>query len=304
MRVVVALGGNARETAGGGGGDLTDTAVQMAELVAEGHEVVITHGNGPQVGELLLDQEARGPQRHARLPLDVLVAMTQAQLGYRLQLAIEDELVAHDDHTDVVTVITEVIVDVDDPAFHEPTKPIGPKLAEHPDDGRAYARTSDGRWRLLVSSPEPVHIVEHAALRAIIEDGIVPICAGGGGVPVVRDGARLRGVEAVIDKDLASALVAATVDADVLLILTDVPFVELDHGTPEARPLTELTVADAAALRTHFGAGSMGPKVRAAARAASEGRVAVIAGLGDALGALRGVAGTRVVADDDAEVLR
>ena len=299
MRVVVALGGNALEAADVGVG-LTDTAAQLAELVAEGHEVVITHGNGPQVGELLLDQEARGVDRHARAPLDVLVAMTQAQLGYRLQQAIEDELIAHDDHTDVVTIITEVVVHQEDPAFEEPTKPIGPKLSERPDDGRAYVRTSDGRWRRLVASPEPVHVVEHAALRAIIEDGIVPICAGGGGIPVVRDGVRLRGVEAVIDKDLAAVVLARAVGADVLVIATDVENAVVGYGTPEARPIGRTTPTELAALAEegHFASGSMGPKVEAVRQfVAGGGSLAVITTLDRIDEAVDGDVGTAVHPD-------
>lgn len=293
MRVVVALGGHALE-------GLTDTggvgraAVHLADLITAGHELVITHGNGPQVGELLLDQESRGPRRGDPEPLDVLVAMTQAQLGYLLQRDVEDELVSRGDHTDVVTIVTEIEVDEDDPAFLEPTKPVGPTLPERPDDDQPYRRT-DGGWRRLVPSPEPVHLVERRALRAMVDAGIVPICAGGGGVPVVRRRNRLIGVEAVIDKDLSSALVAIDLDADALVVLTDVSHVMLRYGTPEAEPLAELTTGDARALLEQLQAGSMRPKVAAAVRAAEAGMRAVIAGLDDAVAAVEGEAGTVVV---------
>ncbi len=297
MRVVVALGGNALDAPSGAAATrarVGRTASQIARLILAGYELVITHGNGPQVGELLVDQESRPGRERDRLPLDVLVAMTQAQLGYLLQREIEDELVAEGDHTDVVTVVTEIVVADDDPAFAEPSKPVGRWLDERPDDDHPYLQGPDGRWRRVVPSPEPQHLVEHAALRAIVEDGIVPICAGGGGVPVVRDGDRLRGVQAVIDKDLASALVATALDAEALVILTDVPGVERSHGTPDAEVIGHLEPEEAEALLPDLPPGSMGPKVAAAARAAREGRFAAIAALDDALAAVRGDAGTRV----------
>lgn len=295
MRVVIALGGNALEGIEDTG-SVGDTASQLADIVLAGHELIVTHGNGPQVGELLLDQEARGGDRADPLPLDVLVAMTQAQLGYLLQREIEDELVARGDHTDVVTVVTEVVVDVEDPEFERPTKPVGPRYTRRPEDDHDYVELDDGRWRRVVPSPAPRHLVEYQALRAIVDDGIVPICGGGGGIPVVRHGDRLRGVEAVIDKDATSALVASVIDAEALVILTDVANVERGHGTPAAEPIDELTVSEAHALLPGLPAGSMEPKVRAAARAAADGRLAVIARLGDAIAALEGEAGTRVVA--------
>lgn len=293
MRIVVALGGHALEGLSDTGG-VGPAARQLADLITAGHELVITHGNGPQVGELLLDQESRGPDRDDPEPLDVLVAMTQAQLGYLLQRDIEDELVSRGDHTDVVTIVTEVEVDEDDPAFDDATKPVGPAFAERPDDGEPYRR-SDGGWRRLVPSPDPTHLVERRALRAMVADGIVPICAGGGGIPVVRRRNRLIGVEAVIDKDLSSALVATDLEADMLVVLTDVRNVMLGYGTPEEEPLTELTTGDARVLLDDLEAGSMRPKVQAAARAAEAGVRAVIAGLDDAAAAVAGDAGTTVV---------
>ncbi len=297
MRVVVALGGHALEGLSHTGG-VGPAARQLAELITAGHEVIITHGNGPQVGELLLDQEARGAGRDAPEPLDVLVAMTQAQLGYLLQRDIEDELVSRGDHTDVVTIVTEVEVDEDDPAFAAPSKPVGPTLTERPDDGHPYRRT-DGGWRRLVPSPDPIHLIERRALRAMVADGIVPICAGGGGVPVVRRHNRLIGVEAVIDKDLSSALVAADLGADALVVLTDVPNVMLDHGTPDEKPLDELTTGDARILLGRLEEGTMRPKVAAAVRAAEAGMRAVIASLDAAVPAVEGDAGTVVRTGDE-----
>jgi carbamate kinase len=297
VRIVVALGGNAL-----GPPEHTEktrslvrrNAEELATLVVDGHELIIVHGNGPQVGELILDQEARGPERAEPLPLDVLVAMTQAQIGYLLQQALEDELVARDDHTDVVTLVTEVVVDPDDPEFGAPTKPVGPWYENRPAGEHPYVE-SGGRWRRVVPSPAPVHLVERRALRAIVEGGIVPICGGGGGVPVIREPQnRLRGVDAVVDKDATSALIARDLEAEALLILTDVDHVERHHGTDEAEPLHRMTVAEADVMLAELPAGSMGPKVRAARDAASEGRLAVIARLGQALAALRGEAGTRI----------
>lgn len=295
MRVVIALGGHALEGLSDTGG-VGPAARQLAELITGGHEVVITHGNGPQVGELLLDQEARGHDREDPEPLDVLVAMTQAQLGYLLQRDVEDELVSREDHTDVVTIVTEVEVDEDDPAFGDPTKPVGPVFTARPEDDHPYRRTESGGWRRLVPSPEPIHLVERRALRAMVADGVVPICAGGGGIPVVRRRNRLIGVEAVIDKDLSSALVASDLNADALVLLTDVPNVMLHHGTPREEPLTEITTGDARALLPDLERGSMRPKVMAAIRAAESGIRAVIGSLDDAVAAVNGDAGTRVVA--------
>lgn len=300
MKLVVALGGNALDanTRAGERARITRTAQQLGELCRDGHDLVITHGNGPQVGELLLDQEARiGQQRARPLRLDVLVAMTQAQLGYRLQQALTTELRARNDDRGVVAVVTQVLVDAGDPAFSRPSKPIGPRLDERPTGDDSWARTSDGRWRRVVPSPTPQAVVERDALRAIVEDGVVPICGGGGGVPVVASGDRLRGVEAVVDKDATSALIASDLGADVLLILTDVEAVQVGYGTPQARALDRLTSGDAHDLVAagEAGSGSMGPKLLAAARAADEGRTAIIAKLGDAAAALSGESGTTVV---------
>ncbi|MBW3662125.1 MAG: carbamate kinase [Actinobacteria bacterium] len=300
MRLVVALGGNALDanTRAGERARITRTAQQLGDLCLAGHEVIVTHGNGPQVGELLLDQEARiGGGRARPLRLDVLVAMTQAQLGYRLQQTLITELRGRGDGRGVVAVVTQVVVAVDDPAFSRPTKPIGPRYEERPGGSDSWARTSNGRWRRVVPSPRPQEIVERDALRAIVAEGIVPICAGGGGVPVVAAGERLRGVEAVVDKDTTSALLCSDLDAETLLILTDVDAVHVGYGTPDARPLARLTVGDARDLVVsgEAAAGSMAPKLLAAARVVEEGRGAVICRLGEAAAGLAGTAGTRLV---------
>lgn len=301
--LVVALGGNALY----GGSTppnerarrLERTASQLADLVEDGHELVVTHGNGPQVGALLLDQEARADRDGGGLPLplDVCVAMTQAEIGYRIQRAVGRELAMRGMPREVVAIVTQVAVDVRDPAFARPSKPIGPYWDERPVGGGQYLHTEDGRWRRVVASPAPAELVETGAITAMLAAGILPICAGGGGVPVVRDGHRLTGIEAVIDKDATSALLASDLDAEGLLVLTDVPRVVLDRGTPQARSLDELTTGDVEELvRTgQATTGSMAPKLRALARAASEGRWAALGPLERAVATTRGEVGTRVV---------
>jgi carbamate kinase len=306
VRIVVALGGNAL-----GGGEtpaevrerrLATTSGQLADLVEQGHEVIVTHGNGPQVGELMLDQDSRQDDaRGEPLPLDVLVAMTQAELGYRLQQALRHELVRRGLRVPVISLITQVVVDGDDPAFQDPTKPVGPGYHTRPVDGGPYVLTRGDRWRRVVPSPAPQELVERSALLAVLDAGVIPVCAGGGGIPVVRDDGAIVGVEAVIDKDLTSALLARDLDADALLILTDIDRVVRRHGRPDAEPLDELTVDEAESMVADGDAasGSMGPKLVAASRAAREGRLAIIAKLGSAAAALAGTAGTRIVADAD-----
>lgn len=305
MRIVVALGGNAL-----GGGEtpaevrerrLTTTSSQLVDLVDQGHEIVVTHGNGPQVGELMLDQDSRHDDaRGEPLTLDVLVAMTQAELGYRLQRALRQELASRGLRVPVISLVTQVVVDPDDPAFADPTKPVGPGYHVRPKTGGPFVLNRGDRWRRVVPSPLPQELVERSALLAVLDAGVIPICAGGGGIPVVRDGGALVGVEAVIDKDLTSALLAHDLDADALLILTDIDRVVRHHGRPDAEPLDELGVAEAEAMVADGDAasGSMGPKLGAACRAAREGRLAIIARLGAAAAALAGEAGTRIVVDD------
>lgn len=306
MRIVVALGGNAL-----GGGEtpadtrerrLTRTSSQLADLVDQGHEIVVTHGNGPQVGELMLDQDSRKDgDRGEPLPLDVLVAMTQAELGYRLQQALRQELSNRGLRVPVISLVTQVVVDGDDPAFLDPTKPVGPGYHSRPAENGPFVLTRGDRWRRVVPSPMPQELVERSALLAVLDAGVIPICGGGGGIPVVHDDGALIGIEAVIDKDLTSALIAHDLDADALLILTDVDQVVRHHGRPDAEPLTELGVAEAEAMVADGDAasGSMGPKLTAACRAAREGRLAIIAKLGAAAEALAGNAGTRIVVTDE-----
>lgn len=265
-------------------------AAALAELLAAGHSLVITHGNGPQVGLLAL-QAAASPD--APFPLDVLDAESAGMIGYVLQQELgnvmKDRLFA--------TLLTQVKVDPRDPAFGTPTKPIGPvydeatarKLAA---ERRWHIAPDNDKWRRVVPSPKPLEILEAQVLGFLIQHGVVVICAGGGGIPVVElDNGSLTGVEAVIDKDLASSLLARQLEADLLLMLTDVDAVYVDWGTPEARRLGHVKVSDLSA--DVFAVGSMRPKIEAAVEfARATGKPAAIGSLDDAVGIVAGTRGT------------
>jgi carbamate kinase len=299
VRVVAALGGNALLRRGEPAEaevqrrHVEDAAAALAPLAAA-HELVVTHGNGPQVGLLALQAEAYAAVRP--YPLDVLGAESEGMVGYLLDQALGNRL----EGRRVATLLTQVVVAADDPAFAHPSKPIGPlyerEEAERLAAERGFAIAADGlRWRRVVASPEPLEIVEAEAIRLLVEAGVTVVCVGGGGVPVAAapDGT-LHGVEAVVDKDLAAALLARRLDADALLLLTDVEAIELGWGTAEARPLRRATAAELRAL--DLAAGSMGPKAEAAARFAETGGIAAIASLDAAAAALAGEAGTLVTA--------
>ena len=269
------------------------TAAAALAAVAAEHELVVTHGNGPQVGLLALQSEAyRSVEPY---PLDVLGAESEGMVGYLIEQGLRNRLPGRD----AATLLTQVVVDRDDPAFASPTKPIGPvydsaqarRLAAE----RGWAVARDGHtWRRVVASPEPRRIVEIEPIRLLVDAGSIVVCAGGGGVPVVEDARGfLDGVEAVVDKDLAAALLAHEVSADALLLLTDVDAIELRHGTPGATPLREATPAELRSLDLPLG--SMGPKAEAAARfVESGGLLASVCSLSTAAAALTGEAGTLV----------
>lgn len=299
--VVVALGGN---TLLGDHGPWTvdaqrevieRTAGQISDAITAGNDVVLTHGNGPQVGNLLLQQEqaSETPQ----LPLDVLVAETQAQIGYLLQQALDNELT---ESTDFITVVTQVVVDADDPAFENPTKPVGPFYTEPEAAEKSFetrkVSSGDRPYRRVVPSPEPVEIVEQQEISRLVERGNLVIAAGGGGVPVVRDG-DIRGVEAVVDKDNTTQLLASELGAGTLVCLTDVEYAYVNYDTPDQRPLRQVS---SETLRTHldageFGEGSMRPKVEACLRFVEQGgKRAMITSPERLRAALAGEAGTRV----------
>lgn len=307
MRIVVALGGNAilrrgdRGTAAEQRAAVREACGGLAALAAGGHELVVTHGNGPQVGRLML-LESGAPGAIPPLPLDVLGAETQGWLGYVVQQELAAALRRAGAPRSVATVVTQVVVDAGDPAFVRPTKPVGPYLGEEEAarlkaSGVAVGPAPGGGWRRLVPSPRPLEIVEEDPVRALLGAGAVPIAAGGGGVPVVREGNALRGVEAVIDKDLTAALLVRATAADLLLVLTDVEGVIEGYGTPGARAIERLTVARAreGLARGDFPPGSMGPKIEAAVAAVESGAQAVVASLEQAAEAVAGRAGTRVV---------
>jgi carbamate kinase len=280
-RVVIALGGNAMTGADGSATPqaqrdaIREAAGHIAEVVASGVEVVLTHGNGPQVGNLLVKNEMAA---HVvpPVPLDWNVAQTQATIAFTLADELDAALAARGLPQRAAGLVTRTLVDVDDPGFREPSKPVGRYLpraeAEHfVSLGQIWEDRGERGWRRVVASPEPRSVVDSPAIHALAAAGFVVVCAGGGGIPVTddgRDGAALRGVEAVIDKDLTAAILAAELDADTLVIATDVPNVMVDFGTPSQRPLGRVTVAE---IREHaaagqFARGSMGPKVEAALR--------------------------------------
>jgi carbamate kinase len=309
-RVVVALGGNAllrrdeEDTFENAYDSARRAAEKVADIASAGWEVVVTHGNGPQVGRILLQQESARRSVHP-MPLDVCGAESQGQIGYLLQVTIGDVFYERGMERPVAAVLTLTRVRADDPAFENPTKPIGPFYEENEakrlEAERGYVMRPDphGGLRRVVPSPAPYSIVEAPVIRTLVAEGVVVIASGGGGVPVIEEGPRLVGVEGVVDKDLAAAILARDVEASVLLILTDVKNVVKGFGTDLAEPIERLTVAQAGQLLAagEFTAGSMGPKVQAAIEFvdADEGRRAFIGDLEDALEVLAGRAGTTIV---------
>ena len=310
-RLVIALGGNAlmqqgeEETAEAMRASARLAAELIAEIASRGHEVVVTHGNGPQVGRILLQNEA-AREIVEPMPLDVCGAESQGQIGYLLQTTIGDVFYERDMEKPVVTVLTLTRVRPDDPAFEHPTKPVGPYYLEK--DAKRFAEergwhvapSGEGTWRRVVASPHPYSIVEAPVIRQLVESKAIVIAAGGGGVPVVEEGPRLVGREAVVDKDLAAAILARDVGAAALIILTDVDGVYENWADKKARrKLDRLGAGEARALLEAggLGEGSMGPKVEAALNfvEAGGGR-AVIAALTDAVAAAEGGAGTTITA--------
>jgi carbamate kinase len=301
MRIVAALGGNALARRG----EQISADVQRHNLeaaaaalvpLAREHELVLTFGDGPQIGHLLLESEA--DESAAPSPLDVIGAEAVGLIGYLLQQA----LLRHDPELRIATLITQTVVAEDDPAFAAPSKPIGPMYgaatARLLSETRGFTTGPDGNgWRRIVASPEPLRLLEADAVRCLVDGGFLVVASGGGGMPVVLDPAgRPQGVEAVVDKDLAAVVLADAVHAEHLLLLTDVDGVYDGFGTPSARRLDTLSPVEARALAESgaLGKGSMLPKVEAAARFAERGGIAVIAALEDAAEALGGRAGTTV----------
>ena len=309
MLVVAALGGNALLQSGQ---PLTaqvqrenvKIAVKaLAEIVRAGHQLVVTHGNGPQVGLLALQNDAYKPEES--YPLDILGAQTAGMVGY----LVEQELGNVLGHScPIVTLLTQVVVDLNDPAFAKPTKYIGPVYSQEEAEARAaqsgWQIAQDGeQWRRVVASPQPLSIPNIEVIKSLVGQGTVVVCNGGGGIPSVRQADNtLQGIEAVIDKDLSSAFLAQELGADALLLLTDVEAVYQDFGTPQAKALATLQVSDGETMNVP--AGSMRPKIRAACSFAACGGFSAIGRLSDALALLSGQAGTHVVAENNIKQLK
>lgn len=299
MRVLVALGGNALLRRGerpSAEAQRTNVraAVQALLPILHAHEVVITHGNGPQVGFLALQSASQEPT----MPLDVLGAESEGMIGYVLA----QELMSALPERRVATLLTQTLVDAHDPAFGSPSKPIGPlyreEVAKELASERGWTVRPDGAgFRRVVASPAPLGVLEESVIRLLMGTGVIVVCGGGGGVPVIREGTRYSGVEAVVDKDRTSAVLGEALDMDALLILTDVDGVYADWGTAQARHLP--SIASDRFDPSAFAAGSMRPKLESAlAFASDDRRFAAIGRLGDAVGLLHGTAGTRISGRD------
>lgn len=305
--VVIALGGNAILTddpsARGQRQALRQTAKHLVSLIKQEIQVVITHGNGPQVGNLLLQQQAANSPKNPAMPSDTCVAMTQGSIGYWLQNALEEELAAEGLPTKVATLVTQVVVSEKDPAFADPTKPVGPFLTEEQaqqmmTETNAIFKEDAGRgWRKVVASPKPITIHDQASIRALVDNDFIVICAGGGGIPVTESG---QGVEAVIDKDFASEKLAEVLEAEELIILTGVSKIALNYGKDNEQWLDQvnLTELEQYIQEGHFAPGSMLPKVQAAMDfvQVSKNNVAIITSLED-LADFDHETGTRIISD-------
>lgn len=309
MRVLVALGGNAMTGPAGSARPEDQIAAaqsamaSVADLVADGVDVVITHGNGPQVGNLLVKNELAAAVVPP-VPLDWCGAQTQATLGFVLMNALEAALAARGVRRPVATVVTRTRVDADDPGFRRPTKPIGRYLSRDEaatliEHGQTFEDRGERGWRRMVASPQPREILDAPAVAGLVERGFVVVAAGGGGIPVVRDcDGTLRGVEAVIDKDLAATVLAQSLGLDRLVIATDVDNAVIGFGGPTARPLREVGIEQLRryAAEGNFASGSMGPKVEAICRfVEATGSPGVITSLDKIVPGVRGTAGTVVM---------
>ena len=307
-RIVIALGGNALgNTPYEQLALVTETAKPIVDLIAQGNEVIIAHGNGPQVGMIqkaMAELTRSEPEKYIPCPLSVCVAMSQGYIGYHLQNAIGNELASRGMNKDVATVVTQVLVDEADPAFQHPTKPVGAfydkETADRIAAEKGYTMVEDaGRgYRQVVPSPKPIDVIEKNTVKALVDNGTVVITVGGGGIPVVRKDGKLYGTPAVIDKDFASAKLAELLDADMLVILTAVEKVAINFGKPDQKGLDTLTPDEARKYidEKQFAPGSMLPKVQAAMSFAESkpGRVALITLLEKAAEGIEGKTGTRV----------
>jgi len=312
QKLVIALGGNAISVPGEQGTieeqfeHTQQTARILAKAILQGYRPILTHGNGPQVGNILRRVEIAKSELHT-IPLEVCVADTQAGMGYMIAQCLMNELVNLERHQQVTAIVTTVLVDRDDPAFGVPTKPIGPRMVQsvaegHRDnDGWHIKEYEDGVYRRIVSSPRPVEILELPAIRQLVEADELVVCCGGGGIPVCRNEVgHTIGVPAVIDKDLTTALLARELDVSTMVILTGVEQVCLNFGKPNEQRLESMTLEEAKRylVEGHFGTGSMRPKVEAAVdfleHSTAEAPVAIIGHLVKLTEILAGASGTRI----------
>ena len=309
-KIVIALGGNALQEAGKPATAQAQlevverTSVYIADILEKGYQIVLAHGNGPQVGRLVIQNEYAEPVTPA-MPFDVCGAMSQGMIGYHIQQGLSKVLRSRGNSTPVATVVTQVVVDSHDPKFQNPSKPIGPFYTEEEAAAiaaqKGYVMKEDaGRgWRRVVASPMPVEIVELDAVRCLVDNGFIVVTVGGGGIPVVRNAqGNLKGVAAVIDKDLASERLAEDLDVHALVILTAVEKVSINFKKPDQKDLDTLSVAEAKRYiaEGHFAPGSMLPKIEAAVKfvESKPGRRAIITSLDQAALALEGKAGTTI----------
>jgi carbamate kinase len=308
-KVLVALGGNAilknkeKGTAEEQFENVRETCKILVELFLEGYRIAITHGNGPQVGDIILKNDL-AKNVLPPMPTDVCGAQSQGMLGYMLQQSMRNELKSAGLDIPVTTVLTQTLVDKDDPAFENPTKPVGPFYTAmeasnlRKEKGWTIIDDSGRGYRRVVPSPNPIALIESEAIKNLFDNEVVVIASGGGGVPVITDkNGMLKGVEAVIDKDLAAAIFARLIGAEILLILTDVKKVALNYGRPNQKDLDDTTIEDAKKYLAegHFPAGSMGPKVQSAILfIESGGDKAIITSIELAKSALYGKAGTTI----------
>ncbi|AMW98971.1 carbamate kinase [Rummeliibacillus sp. G93] len=307
-KIVLAIGGNAIIKEGQKGTieeqqqNINESCEPVLKLVEQGNTVVITHGNGPQVGNSLIKSQM-AESVIPNYPLDVLDAETEGNLGYLIQQAFKNKMTEKNINKTVATVITQSVVSQDDPAFENPTKPIGPFFTKEEADrisaeeNVSFVEDSGRGYRRVVASPKPTRIVEKEAIEALLEKDITVVTAGGGGIPVIEENGMLKGVEAVIDKDFASALLAADINADYLFILTGVEQVAIHFGTPQQQNLLEMTIDEALRYMDegHFPKGSMGPKIEAAILFLKKGgKNVVITSIDKLQEALEGKTGTRV----------
>ena len=300
--LLVALGGNALIRKGEEGTvaqQFKNLAVPIRQVasLSQDYRIIITHGNGPQVGNLLLQQESCSEV--PRLPLEILVAQTQGQIGYMIESTLDSELMDLGIHVKpLISLITYVVVDENDPSFSNPSKPIGPAYQNREDAPSGYPviKTAKG-FRRVVVSPKPVTIIEKREIKKLINADFIVICCGGGGIPVIREGRAFQGVDAVIDKDLASARLAEEVGVDIFLIATDVPGAALNYGTPDQKFLRKIDIktAEKYIAKGHFPAGSMAPKIKAAIEfMRGGGERAVISSIDEIVSAVEGEAGTEI----------